>query len=316
MKRFAELPIAGSILELSPDERAVVCGPWGSERLNIRLFEASSGKEIRVVRKGRKPWFFAQAFSRDGRVLVCADYDRSIYAFDVQSGEVMFKVGGFGSRVYHIAVSPENHWIAAAGNAGGLSDDFAIRLVDMTTGKEQLHMDPGRPSRALTFSDNARLLVAVSRPSAVEEKRAYIHVWDVASGRQFRVMEVDTTSCDTVAITRNNAMIAFGGGDGSVRIHEVASGAERIRFTGSRNAIGSVTISRTGDWSRRRAPTPRSLFGTCSTKPLRAESGANDRATGASLAALAAPTPRWLINRSAALLLRRRKRACPFSASN
>jgi hypothetical protein len=59
-------------------------------------------------------------------------------------------------------------------------------------------------------------------------------------------MEVDTTSCDTVAISRNNASVAFGGGDGSVRLFEVASGAERARFTGARNAIGAVAVGPDG----------------------------------------------------------------------
>lgn len=67
-------------------------------------------------------------YSPDGKKLVSGSTDRSIYLWDVESGELIRKLVGHWDHVNSVCFSPDGATLASA------SEDRSIRLWDVKSG--------------------------------------------------------------------------------------------------------------------------------------------------------------------------------------
>jgi RNA polymerase sigma factor (sigma-70 family) len=183
---------------LSADGSLLATAHPGKENV-VRIWNASSGKEVRVLKAGKAWRFF---FSRDNKTLFLAGpkivavdlaSGKELYAWRVEPLKSALQVGTIGfnedDRVAWraLAISPDSTTIAAihwthALNAGRSSGEDRVALYDLATGR-LLHQwnDSGLQANmleALTFSDDGRLLASSDQTS--------IHVWETATGAKLR----------------------------------------------------------------------------------------------------------------------------------
>jgi outer membrane protein assembly factor BamB len=92
----------------APDGKLVASGD--AER--VKLWEVVTGKEVADL-KGFKGELSQLLFSRDGRTLYTASYDRFVRLWDVRSGKLAHEVEAHAGWVWGIALSPDERLLAS-----------------------------------------------------------------------------------------------------------------------------------------------------------------------------------------------------------
>jgi WD40 repeat protein len=112
------------------------------------------------------------AFSSDGRLFATGDHD-GVQVWDVHTGKPALDSLKQGSRVHHLAFSPDNHWLASAGGN--------VRVWNLQTGRMLFEFEHSKPAHQVSFSPDGRYLLAVGYEFETPEAEG--RVWDCASGR-------------------------------------------------------------------------------------------------------------------------------------
>ena len=92
--------------EFSPDGQFIISG--GSDG-DVRIWEAATGREIRVLERPQRPciWFSAP-FSRDGSRIVTGSADRTVRVWDTQkTGKELAILRGHEKSEHSAAFSPD-----------------------------------------------------------------------------------------------------------------------------------------------------------------------------------------------------------------
>jgi WD40 repeat protein len=176
----------------------------------------------------------AAAFAPDGKVLATAERGQ-VTLWDTATGKVRHRLTGLKSQENGLAFSPDSKQLATVGSG----NDFALRLWDVDTGKEERHFDilPGEKDvgrRSLTFSPDGQLV-------AVGDDSGLIQVWEVATG-QF----VGGLRGPAFAFAPDGKVIAVGDADGLIRLHDVRKGKEVRRLGGHEGRIKALVWSPDG----------------------------------------------------------------------
>ncbi|HEY7427335.1 MAG TPA: WD40 repeat domain-containing protein [Gemmataceae bacterium] len=216
---------------------------------SVVIWNAGDGKKLREIHTTRPDFSIrCMAISPDGKnVFAGGDVNRSgavglyICEWDVVSGEERRHFGEGRANMESIALSPYDKMVVTA------SDDKIVRLWDRSAGKlmRELtvsHRPEGDPwtRNLLSLSPDGSLLAAV-----VKGDRGTIHIGDVALGR-YRVKiipypdsiflhpgSVGPTTHGRIyslAFSPDGKTIASSGELGEIRLFEIFSGRERIRF--------------------------------------------------------------------------------------
>jgi RNA polymerase sigma factor (sigma-70 family) len=148
----------------------------------IRLWEASTGKELRAL-KGSPgdPCFLS--FCADGKRLIAADGDRSaVILWDAATGKELTRCSPLGgARVYAIAVT-------ADGRLAALSDwEGRVAVAEVGTGGTLLDIrGPAGRLCTLAFSANGQFLALACAGHGMRGKArgGDVELWELASGKR------------------------------------------------------------------------------------------------------------------------------------
>jgi WD40 repeat protein len=232
----------------SPDGKALATA---SVDLTVRLWAASTGKEERSL-VGHRDVVASVAYSPDGARLASASYDGTVRLWDpatgIESGHcfqthdgkataVAFSpdgkrlAAGIGDwvalfdaatghevcawntrgRVYAVAFSPDGKRLAA-------TNYNAVKLWRVD-GKELQSLptrgDNGRPR--VTFSPDGKLL-------AFPDGTGAVGMWDVATGKQVRLLRGHEEAVTAVAFSPDGQRLAAGEVKGTIKLWSPASG--------------------------------------------------------------------------------------------
>jgi WD40 repeat protein/serine/threonine protein kinase len=195
----------------------------GSLDQTIRLWDPLYGREVGVL-KGHTAFVRSLAFSGDGQYLVSGADDGTVKVWDARRGQGPVVLTGHTAIVASVAYSPDGRWLAT-GQVGGevqVRDARTLRPVRTLRG-------PGGDVRCLTFSGDGRRLAATGRPLAGHG----VTVWDVADGGTVRTVRLTGSSeiC-AVALDHDGHRLAINCLDGTVLLHDTASGREVLRLSG------------------------------------------------------------------------------------
>jgi RNA polymerase sigma factor (sigma-70 family) len=228
-------------LAFSPDGAllAVACspkelrnnGPPGSEDGAIRLFEATTGKEVRRF-KGHKVWVNDLTFAPDGRLLASASADGTARLWEVATGRQVHQLGKGSLGVEAVAFSPDGALLAS-----GSADSSAVRLWEVKTGREvrALQGHSGNVT-GLTFAADGRTLASTGRDA--------IRLWDVAGGREVHRFYADIWGAQSVALSPDGKTLAASGP--VIRLWDVATEKELLPLVGHQSVICSAAFSPDG----------------------------------------------------------------------
>ena len=238
----------------------------------VRLWDVATAR-ARAALTGHAGAVYAVAFSPDGAVLAAAGEDGAIRLWEVASGRLRMTLQSQGERASWLCFSPDGSTLASAG------PDWQVRLWDPVTGRERAAIRGFGPiafspdSRRLTFlvedarwvcigdvsagQETARLHEAGGSISslayspdgqtlAVAHEEQAVSLWNVATHRVRRTVQVPYGAVNAVAISPDGDILATAVQDGTVQLWSVATGERTAVLRGHGGAVETVAFAPDG----------------------------------------------------------------------
>jgi RNA polymerase sigma factor (sigma-70 family) len=243
IRRFAKVPAPRWRLPLSPDESLLASA---EENGTICLHDAQTGKVIRTL-KGHKKYLWNMIFCVGGRRLISSSADGTIRLWDVASGRELSQLNGGGDRTMHLAISPDDRWLASASDSRGTHGHYEIVLWDLVAAKERTRFTLAGNNHTcqIAFSPDGRLLAAGGGGRRLNEAGT-VQIWNIATGNQRSSFDGHKSYIYSIAFSADGRMLATGDTDGSLSLWELASNRKRHEFVGHENQIFSLAFSPNG----------------------------------------------------------------------
>jgi RNA polymerase sigma factor (sigma-70 family) len=218
----------GSRVALSPDGGLLV-DDSGSGR--VTLWDTQTG-QVRCTLPGeqnRAP--YSTILSPDAKTLATADYEKdgtTVSLWDTATGELRRRLRIPQTLLLHLRHwSPDGRLLFTDGYG------CRIRLWDLATGQEVLEQEAHASGVAsLAFNPDGRSIVSGGAET--------VRVWDAKTGRQRQVMSPPCWFVNQVTVRPDGRTAVSCGTDGTVRVHDLATGREVRRCLLDREA-GAAT---------------------------------------------------------------------------
>ncbi|WP_322779283.1 TIR domain-containing protein [Frankia sp. Cas4] len=229
----------------SPDGRLLAGGEAADPRADgsVRLWEVTTGRPLAVL-PGHDRGLAAVVFSPDGRWLASRDGPGRLRLWDVTDpGSAIEKsqLAPPDCQGIHgpVAFTPAGHLLAATG-------DGSILRWDVAAGRELARLPgDGAAIRTLAVHVDGGLLAASDGDR--------IRLWDLPSARSVKLIGIDpgmdsgpTGLVRPVALRPDGTLLASGGADGTIRLHEPATGLSVSRLGGHVGAVHTVAFTPNG----------------------------------------------------------------------
>jgi WD40 repeat protein len=240
LRRIDVAPKRPSSVAFSPDSRLVALA-GGTE---VHLHDASTGKEIHKI--DAPAGLATLVFSPDGKTIAATCHDRTVRLWNAESGKELHRLGevasvspvqvnafrkGTVSVPQALTFSPDSEAvIAGAGNT--------LRMWATATGKEQRLADGHRGALVyLGVARDGKTLISVGTDSTIRS-------WGLVEFRELNQFQAPAVGC--VACSPDGRAVALALRDGTIRLHETASGKEVRQLKGYRYFAGALAFSPNG----------------------------------------------------------------------
>jgi len=194
---------------------------------------AQDDDNIIYIFKKHNQSVYTVVFNDDGTLLASGGEDKSIYVWDINSGELKFTLANNYFPIRDLKFSDTDQILAACGPD--------IKLMDLDG--NLLRTFSGNTTHIWSFDFNAETNKIVSGSYATN-----IRVWNYATGETFLVLEGHEKSTLPVAISFDGKYIISGSLDRSVRIWNAATGNELKKLDRHTDNIYSVKFHPSGKY--------------------------------------------------------------------
>ncbi len=214
---------------ISPDGKLFATA--GDDK-SVKLWDADTGKEM-ITLTGHDGEALVLAFSTDGkRIYAGSDGDGYAIAWDVTTGEELFRFSGqsivFG--VDAIAASPDGTRLATG------EFDTTVRVWDSATGTLLLTLF-GHSSQVVSvaFSADSKFLASASEDGSVR-------LWDAETGKALLTLSGHTSGVLGAAFSPDGNKLYTSSRDGTVKIWDVSptAGSDWLNLAGHTDRVWSV----------------------------------------------------------------------------
>jgi RNA polymerase sigma factor (sigma-70 family) len=165
----------------------------------IRLWDLPSGKEARVFTGGHRE-VLGLAFAPDGRTLASAGLNKTICLRDPATGQERSRLAIDMSRVGFLAFTPDGQTLMAGDSAG-------VCILDLKSGAQTCHCDPGTGIDSLAMSPDGRTAGAGTQDGR-------ILLWDTATQQLRQTVRAQQRFVTALAFSPNGQTLAWSESDG------------------------------------------------------------------------------------------------------
>jgi WD40 repeat protein len=215
--------------DLSRDGARVACALGDG---SIRVWSALIDNEVCRVRHKTRLLLPRVAFAPDRKALAVIGEDGWVRIYDPENGRLLRRWRGPVGDPYALTYSPDGRTLAAA-------IDNEVYLWDAATGMERRRLAGDAAThefRGLAFSPDGKVLAAANSHESV-------WLWDAATGKEVRRLRGRHRGILAVAFAPDGKTLATGGWDGLVRLWDVAQFKEKRPEPGHNAPVRAVAFA-------------------------------------------------------------------------
>jgi WD40 repeat protein len=225
-----------SALAYAPDGKTLASA---SPDQTVLLWNPATGEQVGGL-AGRTGPLRAVGFSPGGRRLASASSDKAVCLWELPSGKLLCQLPGYNGSRLSVVFSPDGKTVASQG------EDGLAHLWETATGRP-LGPLQGRQDfvLGLAFTPDGSLLASAGRVPPRDPNGSHgwnITLWSARTRRELRQLEGHRGPVETVVFSPSGNVLASGSTDGTVRLWETATGAERCQFPGPRETAPAVAF--------------------------------------------------------------------------
>jgi WD40 repeat protein len=208
---------------LGSDDRLI-----SASTTRITLWNVAKKTEVRSVAP-TVGYFTALAASADAKVVVGAQSDGSLWIWNPAGEEPAHLEKEIAAGAMALALTPDGSTVAIGGR------DRALRVRELSTGKEMKWVGPASTVMALALSPDGKRLLAGSANGLVS-------LWNAETGESLRDISGHTGNVTGVAFSSDGASVASGGLDSLIRVSPLQDGAPFRDLKGHRGRISALAF--------------------------------------------------------------------------
>lgn len=224
-------------IAFSPNQEWIVSG---SEDHTIKVWELSTGQEIRTL-AGHAGFFVRSiAIRPDGELLASAG-DDIIKLWDLKTGEEIRTLSGHSSVIQRLVFSPDGKVLISAGN------DTTIKIWNPDNGQVMRTIGGNHLIEALSISSDGQTIA--SGDGDLKAKLYSVKLWNFNTGEEIRTFSGHSNTIRAIAFSPDGQLLASGSCDKTIKIWQVETGQLLYTLTGHSGwfaAVNSVAFSPDG----------------------------------------------------------------------
>lgn len=174
------------------------------------------------------------AVSSNGRTLVSGSEDKTIKAWNLETGQLRYTLSGHADTARSVALSADGQTLASG------SGDKTIKLWNLQTGKLRRTLEGhSGPVWSVALSPDGQTLVSGGEDNAIK-------IWHLQTGELRRLVFGHSGRVFSVAISPDGQTLATGSADKTVKLWNLPTGELRGTLEGHTDAVRSVVFSPDG----------------------------------------------------------------------
>jgi len=190
----------------------------------IRILSLESGKTTHRL-KGHKGSINAIVFSPDGKTVLSASDDHTLWLWDLKSGKEIRKFTGHNTGVSVVAFSPNGKTAVSGGrddysftlDENAPDPDFSLKLWDVKSGEEIRSFSGHQDTvSTISFSPDGKKILSGGNDYS-------IRIWNVTSGKEIHPRKSHFSYLEKLAFTAKGRKLIAGYSDNSIRIWSTSS---------------------------------------------------------------------------------------------
>lgn len=193
---------------------------------HLRLWDTAKWTQV-MEKQAAEGGFSAVAFNSVGTVLMAAGAGTTIHIWDIASGQSMLSLGTGSVTTFALTTGGDGHTFLSADSAGQITVWAFQRAV----------LGP-RDAAMVGVASHGKLLATVGGDGRGR-------LWDSTTGDLIRQFS-HGGKATSVAFTPDGSRVITAGSDGAVVAFDVATGAEKARFSRPGTEFGEFSISPDG----------------------------------------------------------------------
>jgi WD40 repeat protein len=201
------------------------------EDRKVRLYNGSTGELLRELSNSNAA-FWSTDFSGDGALVAGGGRDALIRVWRVSDGTLLQTLQGHTDAVRSLSFAPDSGLLASAGGA-----DQKVIVWDPRSGETRRILPTVGRTFATAYSPDGNLLLA--------DDENVVNVWDARTYQLLRTLRGHRDVILDIEFTQDSRTVATGSYDGTIRMWDPVTGAER-RVIQAGDIVNGVTFSPDG----------------------------------------------------------------------